>query len=273
MQRIRIIFSGEGGQGIQTISKVFVTAASKQGFEVSYLPSFGVEQRGTPSVAFITIDNKEIRHPKFDKADIVVILGKRAIKTVENYLDPNTELYFDSSTISKGDLPIFVSKIHGVPATKYAKEKFALRSFNLIVLGVIAKAIGIKEELIWEEIFNFLSKKFKKKEDENLAHEAFLFGLEIVPETEDFTRAIFKAKHQAILVKGHGKHGTILPDKCKGCGICIHKCPVGALSLGEDLGVFSTPIPQVDLEKCIGCQNCKNFCPDGAITMEMDASA
>ena len=270
MEKTRIIFSGEGGQGIQTISKVFVTAAVKQGFEVTYMPSFGVEQRGTPSVAFITIDHKDINHPRFDKADVAVILSRRAIKTVEEYLSPNTIVYFDSSTISRKELPLFVTKALGVPATKYAQEKFTQRSSNLIILGVIARVLKIKEDVIWEGIFNLLSRKFKTKEDENLAHEAFTFGLDVVPEQDDFTKAVFKVKHQQIMVKGYGKHGEIIPEKCKGCGICIAKCPVGALSEGDDLGVYSTRIPKVDLEKCIGCKNCSYYCPDGAILIEKD---
>jgi Pyruvate/2-oxoacid:ferredoxin oxidoreductase delta subunit len=42
---------------------------------------------------------------------------------------------------------------------------------------------------------------------------------------------------------------------------------VAALSLSEELGIFATPIPKVDLEKCIACGNCRNFCPDGAINI------
>lgn len=270
MQKTRIIFAGEGGQGIQTISKIFLASAVKQGMNITYIPSFGVEQRGTPSVSFITIDGKEIRHPKFDKADIAVVLGGRAIGTIERYLDAGTTIYFDSSTISHKEFPLFASKLLGAPATKYAQDKFTLRSSNLIVLGLITNLFEIKEELVWEEIKTLLGRKFKKKEDEDIAKEAFLFGRLLVPEKDNFTTAVFKTKHQKIMYKGYGKHGYILPEKCKGCGVCISKCPVGALRLSTDLGVYSTPIPKVDLEKCIGCQNCLQYCPDGAVVISKD---
>jgi 2-oxoglutarate ferredoxin oxidoreductase subunit delta len=97
-----------------------------------------------------------------------------------------------------------------------------------------------------------------------------LFGRELVFEKSAFTKAIFKTKHRAIIFKGYNKTGQLFPGRCKGCGICITKCPVGALSFSDDLGLYATPIPKVDLEKCIGCGHCRNFCPDGSISIEKD---
>ena len=42
MKKISIIFSGEGGQGVQTIAKIFTSAAFKSNMGVAYMPSFGV---------------------------------------------------------------------------------------------------------------------------------------------------------------------------------------------------------------------------------------
>ncbi|MEW6161803.1 MAG: NADH-quinone oxidoreductase subunit NuoF [Nitrospirota bacterium] len=47
----------------------------------------------------------------------------------------------------------------------------------------------------------------------------------------------------------------ILPEKCKGCGICFKNCPVGAISGGKKL------IHVIDHEKCIKCGTCLDVCP------------
>ncbi|MBN2438652.1 MAG: NADH-quinone oxidoreductase subunit NuoF [Deltaproteobacteria bacterium] len=47
----------------------------------------------------------------------------------------------------------------------------------------------------------------------------------------------------------------ILPDKCKGCQLCFHACPVGAIS-GEKKGVHV-----IDQFKCIKCGMCYEKCP------------
>jgi 2-oxoglutarate ferredoxin oxidoreductase subunit gamma len=270
MNKTNIIIAGEGGQGIQTIAKILSTAAHDSGMSVSYMPQFGVEQRGAPSIAFMSIDDKPLRYPKFEKADMAIILQNRAVSSLENYLNPNTKVIFDSSTIAADSLPERIIKKFGLPATKYAIEKFNPKSFNIIVVGMLAKQIGLDKNIVWENVYKTLGKKFKNEEIEKINKEALEFGYEAVLEKDDFSLAIYKTKHKKIIVKGHGKTGEIVPSRCKGCGLCLVKCPVGALKFSETLGVFATPVPEVDLEKCIGCGNCRNYCPDSAISIVKD---
>jgi 2-oxoglutarate ferredoxin oxidoreductase subunit gamma len=269
----KILLAGEGGQGIQTIAKALAKSAVAAGHECTYIPSFGVEQRGTPSVAFITISKEEIRYPRFDTADYVIVLQKRAIHSVTPYISLNTKVIFDSSVISANDLPSRSSMIFGIPATKYAYEKFVPKIFNVIVLGKISRMLNLPEDKVWESIEKVLGKKFKAKpEIEKQNREAFLFGRDIVYQVRDFTHPSFVPSTEKLVTKGHGKVGTIVPARCKGCGICIAKCPVAALSTGQELGVYATPVPEIDLEKCIACGNCFRFCPDGAIGVFKDGT-
>jgi len=60
---------------------------------------------------------------------------------------------------------------------------------------------------------------------------------------------------------------TIYPGLCKGCGLCMEKCPKGAISWSEVLGVYGTPAVESD-DKCIACGICQMVCPDCAIYVE-----
>lgn len=63
-------------------------------------------------------------------------------------------------------------------------------------------------------------------------------------------------------------------ELCKGCGVCVEKCPQKALVFSKDnLGHYSTPAVDCDIEKCIACKTCELFCPDCAITVGRNSVA
>jgi len=51
-------------------------------------------------------------------------------------------------------------------------------------------------------------------------------------------------------------------DFCNGCDICIDRCPMSALTSGEE------NVPVLDLDYCIGCGVCATGCPVEAISLE-----
>lgn len=62
---------------------------------------------------------------------------------------------------------------------------------------------------------------------------------------------------------------VVFHDLCKGCGICIEKCPRDAIFESKtDLGYYSTPTVEIDLEKCNSCGICEICCPDSAIKID-----
>lgn len=263
----KIVLAGEGGQGIQTIAKILSSALVYAGYSVSYIPQFGPEQRGTPSVSFIQFSKSEITYPKFDTADIVMVLRHRAIKTIEYYIGSKTFVLFDSSTIARNKFSINNSRIFAIPATKLAEEEFGAKNQNILALGVLAKNfLDYPKNALWQEIAKILVKKFaKNKELAEKAKAAFDFAYDFQLENKKFTKPEYGTSESLIIKKNTERVAVIVPKYCKGCGICILKCPVKALSFGKTLGVYGTPTPDIDIDKCIACCNCFRFCPDSAI--------
>jgi len=56
-------------------------------------------------------------------------------------------------------------------------------------------------------------------------------------------------------------YSVIDPGECKGCGICVGRCQVKAVTLKESVAV-------VDRGKCIGCGLCVSGCPQGVARLE-----
>ncbi len=50
-------------------------------------------------------------------------------------------------------------------------------------------------------------------------------------------------------------------DECMGCGDCIDRCPMEAISMQDDIVVR-------DADRCIGCGLCNSVCPTSALRME-----
>lgn len=264
----KIILSGEGGQGIQTIAKIISKAISKSGKKVSYLPQFGPEQRGTPSVAFIQISREEIASPRFNKADLLVVLRERAIPVVDQYIQRSTNVLFDSSTVNNRLIKQSESKKFAIPATKISIDNFNNKNINLIIAGHLTKLLSLEKSLVWEIADKQLSNKFKNANEKQLAKKSFDFGYESEVEKRKFSKPEYRAKKSINIYKNSLKNAFISPELCKGCGICIEKCPVGALKFGSSVGVYGNPVPEIDLDKCIACGNCFRFCPDCAIKVK-----
>ena len=66
----------------------------------------------------------------------------------------------------------------------------------------------------------------------------------------------------------------IKDDWCKGCGICIERCPVGALEDSDRLNRKGIRPPKLkEINECNFCRLCELICPDLAITVIPDKEA
>ena len=60
----------------------------------------------------------------------------------------------------------------------------------------------------------------------------------------------------------------IKEDWCKGCGICIQRCPVDALEESDKLNKRGIRPPRLKKNnECNYCRLCELICPDFAITV------
>lgn len=60
-------------------------------------------------------------------------------------------------------------------------------------------------------------------------------------------------------------------DWCKGCNICIERCPVNALEESDRLNKKGISPPQLKKDnECNDCRLCELLCPDLAISVISD---
>jgi 2-oxoglutarate ferredoxin oxidoreductase subunit delta len=72
-------------------------------------------------------------------------------------------------------------------------------------------------------------------------------------------------------------HGRLflIPDRCKGCGICIEFCPLQVLASSNQTNAKGYYLPQIASGKdhaCVRCDFCSLVCPEFAIyAIEVEA--
>lgn len=142
-RHVKIVLTGEGGQGVQSVAEIIAEAAFRSGYQALYIPSFGVEQRGGVSLAFVQISEKAIGAPIFRTADIAGALSRRAVKKVGQYLGEGTWLLYDASLEEEvKDTYPHLSHQVGIPALRVVQEGMHPRVFNIIILGALLHLMG-----------------------------------------------------------------------------------------------------------------------------------
>ena len=62
---------------------------------------------------------------------------------------------------------------------------------------------------------------------------------------------------------------TVSPELCKGCGLCIEKCPSQVIDWSDEFGVYGTiTIYPKYIDRCTACKICELVCPDAAIDIK-----
>lgn len=266
----KILLSGEGGQGVQSIAEIFAEAAERIGRFSVYMPSFGVEQRGGVSVAFLQISEKPIRYPKFSRADIVIAMGDRAVEMIEKYAINETLVIFDGKNIDDNLLEPLRGKIKkylNLPAKELVTKNLSAKVANILFLGALLNEFP---EIKIEAVKKIIEEKFakyiaKQPELKDLNFRALEAGLDFAKnhQNQEF-KGVVRQEVQRVYADEH-KTWERFPEYCKGCGLCIVRCPVKCLSFSQDLNFLGTQTPQIDIAKCTSCMLCQQTCPDGAI--------
>lgn len=159
---LKLIIVGEGGQGVQTVAKLLAKAGFEMGYHTSYIPNFGTEQRGGLSISFVQVSCDEIVSPKFQTADVFILLSSRDTERTLRYIGPETTIIYDRHLVNKkiaSRLESMSDKVAGIDAFNTAIDKLTERSLNIIILGTL---VGIVDPELIDVVTDQMNQKFKK---------------------------------------------------------------------------------------------------------------
>ncbi len=133
-----IIISGFGGQGVLSMGKILAYSGLLQGQEVSWMPSYGPEQRGGTANVTVILSDERISSPVLNAYDTAVVLNQPSLEKFESKVKAGGTLIFDGSTITT--LPARKDiNIYRINATEYAAANNMAKTLNMIILGGLIK--------------------------------------------------------------------------------------------------------------------------------------
>ena len=129
-----IVIAGFGGQGVLSMGKILAYAGLMDNLEVTWMPSYGPEQRGGTANVTVILSDAPISSPVLDSYDTAVVLNQQSLDKFESKVKPGGTLIYDPSGIhhlpTRTDITIVP-----VDAMTAAIELQNSKTYNMIRLG------------------------------------------------------------------------------------------------------------------------------------------
>jgi 2-oxoglutarate ferredoxin oxidoreductase subunit gamma len=175
MSRVRLVFSGSGGQGVITAAIILAEAAViHEGKNATQSQSYGAAARGGSTRSDIIISDHEIDFPEVTQPNILVCLTQDAYNSYSSIIRPGGLLLTDSRYVQithKVDAKQIEMPIYDSVMEKIGKPVV----FNICVLGAL---IGITEVVKPRAVMATVTDRVPK-DFVGFNHDAFSLGMEI----------------------------------------------------------------------------------------------
>ena len=138
-----IIIAGFGGQGVLSMGKILAYSGLMDDKEVTWMPSYGPEQRGGTANVTVILSDEKISSPVLDSYDIVIALNQQSLDKFAPKVKPGGMLIFDTNGIhnvpKRDDINIY--PINAMEATLEIGNP---KAYNMVVMGALLEAMPYK---------------------------------------------------------------------------------------------------------------------------------
>ena len=138
----KTIFAGFGGQGVLMMGYSYAHAAMHEGYQVTYLPSYGVEVRGGTANCTVAVADDEIASPIASQPDFLVVMNNPSLYTFQNRIAPNGAFFLNSSIIEARPSRTDV-RSYEIPAGEIAADLGNPRVQNIVMMGAYIRKTGL----------------------------------------------------------------------------------------------------------------------------------
>jgi len=146
--RVEILASGFGGQGVVRLGQIVGEAGVKQGLHVSMLKSHGTEMRGGYVRSQVVLSKEIIDSPMCETPDYFVALSSAAYNRFKDTVADGGLIIYDPAFVEKIDAGLTCVQKE-FPAKQLALDHFDSPLFaNSLALGLIANVVEVLDRQI-----------------------------------------------------------------------------------------------------------------------------
>lgn len=173
-----IIISGFGGQGVLSMGKILAYSGLMQGQEVSWMPSYGPEQRGGTANVTVILSDERVSSPVLNFYDTAIILNQPSLVRFESKVKPGGTLIFDGNGFQKFPTRTDIN-VYRIDATEYAYANNAVKTMNMLILGGLLKIRPIVQV---ENVLKGLKKSLPERHHHllDMNEKAIQIGMELI---------------------------------------------------------------------------------------------
>ena len=119
------------------LGEVLAEAALAAGLEVSWLPSYGPEQRSGTSNCHVRLSNQAIDSPLVSRPNVLVAMNEPSLRKFASSVLPGGWIFYNGDTVPEGCERDGVHMITQ-PFSRFADELGEPRAANMIMLGALS---------------------------------------------------------------------------------------------------------------------------------------
>lgn len=172
-----IIIAGFGGQGVLSMGKILAYAALMNDKEVTWMPSYGPEQRGGTANVTVIVADSPISSPIVDSYDTAVLLNQQSIDKFEKAVKPGGLLIYDPSGIHHPPTRTDIT-IVSVDALGATINLGNAKGYNMVMLGAL---LGLKPIVSLDNVLTGLKKALPERHHHLIPvnEKALMAGMEL----------------------------------------------------------------------------------------------
>ncbi|NLV57169.1 MAG: 2-oxoacid:ferredoxin oxidoreductase subunit gamma [Clostridiales bacterium] len=138
----QFLIAGFGGQGVLLIGTLIAKAAMLQGYEVSWMPSYGPEMRGGEANCAVVVSDEPIGSPLVSEPPVLVAMNKPSLVKFMPAMAPGGTLLYNASLIEGVELRQDINAIP-VHCNEIAERLQSSRVANMVMLGAVQAATDV----------------------------------------------------------------------------------------------------------------------------------